>query len=433
MSGKRPLKVRHFASELAGGTGVAALRLHGELMRQGVDSRLHHRFGSSSAKQVEADQRHRSSFWRLLQGYVIGRRWRQQNPERGVFIHARWIFPTRLSDFGPVPEVLNLHLVFRWLDLPSFLSSIPAGLPVVWSLHDLHPATGGCIHPLECDRYTTHCHDCPNLKQAAKRDRAWREFNLKDRLYQRLNLHIVGNSEWTTAQARRSALMRHAKSFHTIPLGLDIRAYAPVEKSCARQAFGMAAHKFVVGFACADFSDRNKGGALLLEALRALSQETQITLLAFGGGKLPECAGKCEVMELGSIHSSELQSIFYSACDVFVVPSRIESFGLTALEAMACGTPLVAYQTGGLADLVMDGVTGLLEKEVGSVPGLTRLLQWVWKHPTERIDMGVAARQRVVQQFSDSLMAQRYLELYQKLLLPAKDLPRGKRTPDACI
>jgi len=409
------MTVRHFVTELTGGTGVASLRLHAALARQGIDSTLHHRFGSSSTSHVTIDPRHRWWPWRLWQGYVISRRWRRQNPERGIFIHSRWIYPSRLRDFGQMPDVVNLHLLFRWLDLPSFLASIPDGLPVVWSLHDLHAATGGCIHPIDCQHFTTHCHHCPNLKKPRNRDCSWHEFNLKDRLYRGLNLHIVGNSEWTTAQARRSALMRHAKSFQTIPPGLDTEAFNCVGKSCARQALGVATKNFVVGFSCADFSDPNKGAALLLESLRDLARQTEITLLAFGSGKLPAAEGKFEVVELGSIQSPRLQSIFYSACDTFVVPSRIESFGLTALEAMACGTPVVAFRTGGLAELVVHEKTGLLADPAVGAPSLFEALSWMIHHPGERQNMGSSARLRVEREFSASLLARRYAELYKSL------------------
>jgi glycosyltransferase involved in cell wall biosynthesis len=415
-----PATVRHFVTELTGGTGVAALRLHSELARHGIDSTLHHRFNSSNASRVTIDSRHRSRPWRLWQGYVISRRWRQQNPERGIFIHSRWIYPSRLHDFGSIPDVVNLHLVFRWLDLPTFLSSIPEGLPVVWSLHDLHPATGGCIHPHECQNFTNHCHDCPNLKRPRNRDRSWHEFNLKDHLYRCLNLHIVGNSEWTTAQARRSALMRHAKSFHTIPPGLNTGTFTPLEKSCARQALGVASKTFVVGFSCMDFSDPNKNAALLLESVRELARESEITLLACGGGKLPNFDRKFEVVELGTIQSPRLQSIFYSACDVFAVPSRVESFGLTALEAMACGTPVVAFRMGGLAELVVHEKTGLLAEGAAGAHGLADALSWMNSHATERQHMGNAARRRVEQEFSASLMAQRYSKLYRFLTVSVK-------------
>jgi glycosyltransferase involved in cell wall biosynthesis len=415
LSKREPLRVRHFVSELTGGTGVACLRLHSALARQGIDTRLHHRFGSSSAAHVTTDPRHRWWLWRLWQGHVIARRWRQQNSERGIFIHSRWIYPSRLGDFGSIPDVVNLHLLFRWLDLPSFLSSIPDGLPVVWSLHDLHAATGGCIQPHDCRNFTNHCHDCPNLKRPRNRDRSWHEFNLKDRLYRRLNLHIVGNSEWTTAQARRSALMRHAKSFHTIPPGLDTGAFTCVEKSCARQTLGVASKTFVVGFSCMDFSDVNKNAALLLESVRESARQSEITLLVCGSGKLPDFDRKFEVVELGTLQSPGLQSIFYSACDVFAVPSRVESFGLTALEAMACGTPVVAFRAGGLAELVIHEKTGLLIERTAGAKGLVDALSWMNSHAIERHDMGNAARRRVEQEFSASLMAQRYTELYRSL------------------
>lgn len=419
VSAGEPLTVRHFVTELTGGTGVASLRLHSELVRQGIDSRLQHRFGSSNVTHVTTDPRHGRWLWRLWQRHVIAWRWRQQNSGRGIFIHSRWIYPSRLRDFGSVPDVVNLHLVFRWLDLPSFLSSIPEGLPVVWSLHDLHPATGGCIHPHDCHNFTTHCHNCPNLERPRNHDRSWHEFNLKDLLYRRLNLHIVGNSQWTTAQARRSALMRHANSFHTISPGVDTKEFTCLEKACARQALGVASKTFVVGFSCMDVSDPNKNAALLLESVQELARQSEITLLVCGGGKLPDFDRKFDVVELGIAQSPRLQSIFYSACDVFAVPSRIESFGLTALEAMACGTPVAAFRTGGLAELVVHEKTGLLADASNGAPGLTETLSWISRHPVERQNMGRAARHRVEQDFAATSMAQRYAELYRSLVVSA--------------
>src|ERR1700751_1484602 len=103
VSERAPLRVRHFVTELTGGTGVASLRLHSALARHGIESRLHYRFGSSNATHVTIDHRHRSRLWRLWQGYVISRRWRQQNPERGIFIHSRWIYRSGFRAFGPMP------------------------------------------------------------------------------------------------------------------------------------------------------------------------------------------------------------------------------------------------------------------------------------------------------------------------------------------
>jgi glycosyltransferase involved in cell wall biosynthesis len=89
---------------------------------------------------------------------------------------------------------------------------------------------------------------------------------------------------------------------------------------------------------------------------------------------------------------------------------------MVAMEAMACETPVAAYRTGGLIDLVAHRETGLLDDEVGSVSGLAKMLEWFHEHPAERLVMGKAARQRVCDSFNNHLMAERYDHLYQKLL-----------------
>jgi glycosyltransferase involved in cell wall biosynthesis len=415
------MTIAHLTSELSGGAGVAAQRLHEALRRQNVESRLYYGTGTPFVGNCEPVFQINSFFWR--NAAALAQAWRNRRNAHGCLVTSpRWIRRTRLQDFRPRPDVVNLHWIARWIDQPSFFASLPPDLPVVWSLHDMNPFTGGCHHAGDCERFTDHCRDCPQLKNPGSRDDAFRFFEIKKGCYAGKNLHVISSSNWMSSQARRSALLRHARSFHTIPLGLDIQSFKPIDKSSARHAFAIDSERFVVGFACADFSDENKGGVLLAEALHALAEKAKITLLVFGAGKLPDSGGRSEpdgryqFIELGSINSPRLQSTFYSACDVFAAPSQIESFGLTALEAMACGTPVVAFHTSGLVDVVADGETGLLETKVGSVTGLRDQLDWMLQHPAERQNMGVAARQRVEKQFASTLMARRYVELYNRLL-----------------
>jgi glycosyltransferase involved in cell wall biosynthesis len=287
-------------------------------------------------------------------------------------------------------------------------------MPLVWSLHDLIPITGGCHYPGECDHFIRECGNCPQQRRPGPRDDTYKFFRIKDHCYAGKNLHLVGNSEWTTSQIRRSRLAKHARSIHTIHYGLNVEEYKPVEKLCARRALGISDDRFVVGFACSDFSEERKGASLLLEALKILSAQ-KILLLTFGAGKWPRASG-IEPMQLGTLSSPPLQCLFYSALDVFAMPSRVETFGNVAMEAMACETPVIAYAAGGLTDVVADRETGLLEAEIGSISGLARMLQWMWQHPAERQAMGVAARRRVIAHFIDDLMARRYSELYEQLL-----------------
>jgi glycosyltransferase involved in cell wall biosynthesis len=405
--------VAHFTSQLAGGANIAAQRLHLALCRAGVKSVLHFGAGEAIDSTMVPSFQNRTFFWR--NAVALANSWRSRREAEGGFVTSpRWVRKTPIQRFGGLPKVINLHWVARWLDLPSFLGSLPSAAPVVWSLHDLIPITGGCHYPGECDHFTRQCGNCPQQRKPGPRDDTYKFFSIKDHCYSGKNLHLVGNSEWTTSQIRRSGLAKHAIAIHTIHYGLDVEEYKSVDKLCARRALGIPDDRFVVGFACSDFSEERKGAGLLLEALKILSAQ-EILLLAFGSGKWPSASG-VETMQLGTLNSPQLQCLFYSALDVFATPSRAETFGNTALEAMACETPVIAYAAGGLTDVVVDRETGLLEPEIGSVAGLVRMLRWMWQHPKERVGMGMAGRQRVIRNFSDSLMASRYTKLYRELV-----------------
>lgn len=407
--------VTHFTSQLHGGAGIAALRLHLGLCRAAVTSQMYFGSGEPVDSTTLPAFQNRSFFWR--NAVALAKSWRGRRQSKTGFVTSpRWVRKTPIQKLPRAPDLINLHWVAQWLDLPSFFNSLPAGLPVVWSLHDLIPVTGGCHYPGDCTAFATQCGNCPQQREPTAQDDTFQFFRIKQRCYAKANLHFVGNSAWTTAQIRRSGLAKYARSIHTIPLGLDPDQFKPVDKSCARHALGIPENRFVIGFACADLSEARKGAGLLLAALKSNALPAKdIFLLSFGAGHWPETSG-IENLHLGSLNAPRLQSLFYSALDVFTTPSRSETFGNTAMEAMACGTPVAAYATSGLIDVVTDGETGLLEKEVASVPGLIRMLKWMKEHPVEMRDMGLAARKRVVQHFSDKLMAERYTKLYRELL-----------------
>src|SRR5262249_622953 len=296
------MTIAHLTSELSGGAGVAAQRLHEALGRQNVESRLYYESGVPLVAGCQRAFENQSFTQRNLAALMQA--WRNRRNAPGcLFTSPSWFRRTRLQDLGPRPDVVNLHWISRWIDQPSFFASLPPDLPVVWSLHDMNPFTGGCHHAGDCERFTDHCRDCPQLKDPGPSDDAFRFFEVKKRCYAGKNLHVISNSNWMSAQARRSALLGHARSFHTIPLGLDTQSFKPIDKSCARQALAIGNERFVVGFACADLSSDDKGGALLVEALHALSDKAKITLLVFGAGKLPDRGGRYQLIELGSISS----------------------------------------------------------------------------------------------------------------------------------
>ncbi len=271
------MKRRTAIMELSGGAGVADQRLHLSLLQKKISSELTFRKGSISLPEAHCDRRHSSIIWRNLDAIATSQQWKQANSERGLFTKPQWIYQTRLRDIAPKASIINLHWISRWLDQPSFFASIPSEIPLVWSLHDMNPITGGCHHALDCDKFTSHCANCPSLKKSGDRDQSWQNFEIKAKLYQKLNLHFVGNSNWTTEQAQKSILGKYARSIRTIHLGIDTDEYQPIDKAIAKAALRINLDDFAIAFACADLSATKKNLPVVLEAINQLAETQTIT------------------------------------------------------------------------------------------------------------------------------------------------------------
>jgi glycosyltransferase involved in cell wall biosynthesis len=198
-----------------------------------------------------------------------------------------------------------------------------------------------------------------------------------------------------------------------INYGLDVGAYRPVDKQTAKKALGLDTTLPVIGFASTDLTEKRKGFGVLQAALGRLGA-SKVVLLSFGGGQAN--GGLPNHVHLGPVYSVDVQRLFYSAVDIFVTPSLVETFGNTAMEAMACGTPVVGYATSGLKDVVASGVTGLLQEPVGCDASIYQALDFLVSNPEARVQMGLAARRRVEEHFDVKIMAKRYQELYQTIL-----------------
>jgi glycosyltransferase involved in cell wall biosynthesis len=409
-----PPKVVHFASSLQGGANIAGVRLHLALLRQGVSSVFYHGEGRGNGpsfvpfnRQTDFLSRNRAA----IRTSIWARRW----SESGFVVGNRWIRKTPAPKLDWENTVVCLHWVSRWLDLPSFLQSVPKHVPIVWTLHDLIPITGGCANPYDCGHYKATCGFCPQLANPRREDMAYSGQQEKIGLFQGSNIHLVANSNWTLGKAMESALGQYAQSITKIHYGIDLGAYRAIDKETARLSLSLHTdNKFIIGFSCLDFNDERKGAKKLLRALSELPAELQkrILLLVLGGGTWPALDCSVEMVSLGSLSDSRFQSIFYSSLDLFVLASSSETFGNVVIEAMACGTPVVAFDCGGPGDTVRDGITGFLVPPSEDFRGLGERIKWMAEHVQERQGMGEKARSDVELRFSDSVMAENYLQLF---------------------
>jgi len=405
------VKVLHInSSDGAGGAAIAAYRLHQGLISQGIDSRL--LLGSS---QLGGDRTAVIPRQRKLE-MLIGRlTW------NFGFNDFNCISSFKIPDQPSYKEadILNFHNLhggyFNYLALPKITEKKSA----IFTLHDMWSFTGHCIYSDDCDRWQTGCGKCPypDTYPSIRRDSTHIEWLLKRKTYASSNLVIVTLSKWLTDLAQKSML--NTLPIHHIPNGIDTETYQPLDPDLCRSVLNIPTGKKVLMFGAQSLSDPRKGGDLLIKSLKKLpeSLKADTVLLTFGGGniKAPEVLGM-KIIDLGYISSDRLKVIAYSAADLFIFPTRADNLPLVLQESMACGTPMVSFEIGGVPDLVRPMITGYLAKPENAkdmADGIVQLLE----DNDLRKAMGQQCRAIAMQEYSIELQSQRYIDLYRKTLL----------------
>jgi glycosyltransferase involved in cell wall biosynthesis len=404
------LKVLHInQSDASGGAAIAASRLHQGLLSQGVVSS----FLVGKAEQNYGEV-HEISRNRKIEKLIS----RISTPLGHNMLHCISSFAIPCHPAYQQADILNFHNLhpgyFNYLAVPKLTASTPA----VYTLHDMWSFTGHCAYSYDCERWKTGCGQCPypQVYPRIKRDSTALEWKLKNWTYDRADLTIITPSRWLTTQAKQSMLSRF--SIHHIPNGIDTEAYQPVDPEQCRAILGLPAKKFVLMFGADKLGDSRKGGDLLLKALELLpdSLKAEIILLTFGsGGEAMAAAAGMAVMDLGYVSNDRFKAIAYSAADIFVFPTRADNLPLVLQESMACGTPMVSFNIGGVPDLVRPGVTGYLAQPENSEDLCQRLIQLL-EDQSLRQQMARNCRAIALQEYPIELQAKRYIDLYKNLL-----------------
>jgi glycosyltransferase involved in cell wall biosynthesis len=410
------MKVVHLTSELTGGAGLAALRLHTMLKENGVDSELVYGYGCSSVAATRRFLPRASAAVKYLDRILDQLVWRSRRPGAGLFTRTRRLARAGLGEALAGADVVHLHWVAKWLDLPTLFSAIPQSARIVMTLHDASFLAGGCHQTDECIAFHNHCSHCPKLRFAGPWDLSAIGFRQRNNAYKSRTILAVPTSRWMANHARPAALLQNARVAEPIYPGINTFAFRPLDRPTCRDLLGIPADLFVVCAGSAELGSTGKGMGLLLAALAALpeSLRKRSALLTYGSGVLPGELGGLKTYQTGYLTSERLLSIVYSAADVFCTPSQMETFGMTAAEAGACGLPVVAFATGGLPEIVESGVNGWLVP-TGSVEGLSHALRAAALDPAVRTRYGTEGRRRAERLFDIRLTASRYQDVYRSL------------------
>jgi glycosyltransferase involved in cell wall biosynthesis len=316
----------------------------------------------------------------------------------------------------PAGDVINIHALYQFIDFRTFFAAVPQHTPVVRTLHDMSFFTGGCHTDVGCGKYTAHCGACPQLGSRYSKDLSYQIWQRKYDVLSTIKpgcLYLVTPSRWLANEAKRSALL-HNFPVTVIPHGIDTEILCPRDRAFARDVLGVPQDARVVLFVGEPVHRPIKGFALLAQALNSLGDLTNLLLISVGSGQ-SRVEVQIPYLHLGRIQNHRLLSLVYSAADVFVIPSILENLPFTALEAIACGTPVIGFAVGGIPEIVRPSVTGLLVPP-GDVTALRAAIDDLLQDPAKRAEMAVNCRRIAVQEYALEVHVQRYVELYQAIL-----------------
>jgi len=323
-------------------------------------------------------------------------------------------------------DILNLHWIARFQSAETIASLLALGKPVVWTLHDMAAFTGGCHYSAGCQRYQNNCDACPQLEvDKYNLPAIILEEKLKH-LSAYSNLTIVTPSHWLADCARSSKLFQNNR-IEVIPYGIDTDVFKPVAMATAKKHLNISDEEITILFG-ADYSiEKRKGVDLLVLALsqclkndsaQKLLRERRIKILNFGHSCPSLDAIKesgVPIISLGYVSSDEELSYIYSAANVLLLPSLEDNLPNLLLESMSCGTPVIAFATGGMKDLIDDRETGRLV-DIENVDAFSEAILDSLINPGKYEEMGLKARLKIEKGYSLVHQANRYLNLYTNLI-----------------
>src|SRR6266581_9669625 len=342
------MRVLHLNTHASGGSYEYAALLTTALAQHGIESHV-------LCKNSQSAETGRLLLDRIVRRSYVSL---STEPWHGT---RRLLSPPASEDLRGV-DVVHLHTVADWFDVPRWLNMLPREIGVVISLHDMWHVTGGCFLYRGCDRYANQrhaCDSCPILRWPADRFMAKAAHSRKLRAYRNCGARMVANSHWLAEIAGRSRIAKACGGLRVIPPGIDTTVFTAQDKSLCRKHLDLPTDAFVIVTGGASLTDANKNVPWLFEQLSDLPDLASVIVLAFGEGAVP-VPDRLDVRFRGGIRERRELARLFAAADVFVSASLMETYGLTLVEAMACGRPVVAFRAGGIPEAAPEGQVGIL-------------------------------------------------------------------------
>lgn len=410
-------------SEKTGGAAVAARRLLDALNNNGVKAMMMVGEKQTDSITVAGLSNPRLRRWHFLWERFV------------IFCHTHFsrkhLFDIDIANSGSditatrefrEADVIHMHWVNQgFLSLGCLRRILDSGKPVVWTMHDLWPATSICHYARGCARFKTGCRRCPLLPGGGgDNDLAAKVWRRKRKVYNGRSINFVACSRWLACEARKSALMP-GMAVTDIPNAIDMNVFRPTDdKAGVRRRLGLPADARVILFVSQRVTDTRKGMDFFIEAIGKLAAEgnasQQNTCVAVLGGHSDEVAERLSlpVYPLGYVSEEQKIVDVYNAADVFVLPSLEDNLPNTIMEAMACGVPCVGFKVGGIPEMIDHKRNGYVAAYCDAAD-LAEGIGWVLA-ANEDGTLGREAVKKVAHSYSQTRVALHYIEVYNHAL-----------------
>ncbi|KFZ36537.1 hypothetical protein HR45_15480 [Shewanella mangrovi] len=403
------MKVVHLiAGNINGGAARGAYWLHKGLLEQGIDSTIitsseltlgePEIIGILNEENKELYKNNLQSEKKILSEY--------SNKSAELFSTGLFGFKLKSLDKIKKSDIIHLHWVNdNFLDI-SELSLF--NKPIIWTLRDMWPITGGCHYAINCERYKSKCGKCPLLGSEIESDLSEFVQQRKEDLLPK-DIYYVGISKWITEQARLSQILR-GKKVSTIANCIDTLEYFPIDKSQSRSILGINTPKKIILIGATRIKDSYKGFNLLKNVLGNLDKEKYF-LAVFGAVNDADISQfGFEYKRFGYLYDTVSLRLVYSASDVFLCTSTLEAFGKTVAESMSCGTPVVCFDCCGPSEIVEHNTSGYKAKPYDT-QDMVNGINHICFSPNYK-DISSSANKRILNFFDKSKAAEKYAKLY---------------------
>jgi glycosyltransferase involved in cell wall biosynthesis len=398
MAAKR-LRIAMFSTMINGGAGYAALRVHDALRLSGAGSTLY----------VGQAERGRHPGIRRLRDAEEGCQPRRV-PGLTIFsVDPPGIPDAELDEIIAQADIFNLHWFARFLSVRNVERLSSSGKPVIITVRDMNPLTGGCHFFHGCENWKRDCFPCPQfIPDTLPLPGA--TLDAKRTLWNLENITVVVLSDHTASLIECSPLFGQCR-IEKIPNPMDVSIFKPHRREAARAALGIPQDKHAVAY-LPSFGSSVKGGSQAVAALERLARDVPAKdcVVVCAGDLEKPLQVPFETIEVGFIADKHRLAQFYSAADVTLIPSTEETFSNTAAESVACGTPVVGFRVGAIPEIAQ-GARGRAVA-VNDIEALAGGLRTMLSRSQDRPE---ELHRYVAETFAASAIGPRYLALFEEL------------------